>query len=103
MSVYLLLTVFRLTIAVIVAIRACHGPFIDNLVNKTKILGFSSSIKTVPLESIGDIVQFLTRMRCINFVQSFSDLQNFFGMNLNIGGLSLEPAGRLMDHNSRIG
>src|SRR5580658_10328645 len=39
----------------------------------------------------------------VDFVEPPLDLENVLGMPLDVGGLTLESAGRLMNHDSRIG
>src|SRR5438552_10071229 len=51
----------------------------------------------------GDDVDRLGGVLCKNFIQPPAQVQDFLGMDLDVGGLALEAAHRLMDHDARVG
>src|SRR5438552_13449582 len=51
----------------------------------------------------GDGVDRLGGVLCKNFIQPPPQVQDFLGMDLDVGGLALEPAHRLVDHDPRVG
>jgi hypothetical protein len=50
----------------------------------------------------GHLAESLCRAPGVDIVQPLLDLHDIFGVTDNIGSLSFEAAGRLMDHDSRV-
>jgi len=87
------ITVFGLYIGVF------HGcASIQHLVNQPVFHGFLTTQEIIAVRIPGDILDRLAGMVGQYLVQTLASLEDFLGMNLDIRGLPLHPAQRLVDH-----
>ena len=59
--------------------------------------------KVIALHILLDMRQLLSGVLHVNLVEARLQAQNFAGMNLDIGRLTRKTAGRLVNHDARIG
>ncbi|EKF42791.1 prolipoprotein diacylglyceryltransferase [Nitratireductor indicus C115] len=74
-----------------------------DLVDQTEIECFVSGHEVIAVERVLDGFVLLARVLDIDLVQPALQLDDILGMALDVGGLTLEAARRLMNHDARIG
>src|SRR5262245_54990258 len=74
----------------------------NDLVHQAESLGFFWGHEPVALHGIFDGLQVLASVPDVDLVEAIPRFQDLFGMDLDVRGLALEAARRLMDHDVRM-
>ncbi len=73
------------------------------VIDETELLGLLRRHEPVAFHGFLDDTERLTRVFGVDFVQLRAGGEDFLGMDLDVGRLSLVAAGGLMDHDSCVG
>src|SRR5487761_2533951 len=79
------------------------GAIAQHIVHQSVFHRFVRRHEIVPIGVARDRLHALTGVQSQHFVQPPAQVQNFLGVDLDVRGLALEAAHRLMDHDARIG
>src|SRR6185437_15340383 len=74
----------------------------DHRVDQAVILRFVGAHETVALHVAGDFLDRLARVQGIDLVEPPTEVQDFPGVDFDVGGLALRAARRLVDHDPRV-
>src|SRR5436190_14509532 len=74
----------------------------QNLVHYPVLYRVWRSHEKVALGVPGDDLDRLAGVLCKNFIQPAAQVEDFLGVDLDVGRLSLEAAHRLVDHDARV-
>ena len=77
-------------------------PFLDHLVDQAEVLCHLRRQEHIALEGILDLLERLAGMPDINLVEPALEVQDFLGVEHDVGRLALEPARGLVHHDARI-
>src|SRR5262245_15345966 len=76
---------------------------LQDFVDQAELLSLLSSHEVIAVKRFFNYLIAALRMLDIDFVQAPFHLDDVFGMPLDVAGLALEPAGRLVHHDTGIG
>src|SRR6185503_15868312 len=74
----------------------------QRLVHDTVLYRFFGTHEKVALRVPGDGLDRLAAVLGEDLVQAAAQVEDFLGVDFDVGGLALEPAHRLVDHDARI-
>src|SRR3954469_7635317 len=80
-----------------------NGPVFQHSVDQAELLGFAGREELIPLHRPLDLLDRPTRVLNVHLVQTCPGLQNLAGVDLDVGGLALGAARRLVDHDAGVG
>ena len=60
-------------------------------------------MKVIPVGVAGDLLDVLAGVAGEDGVERVAELQHLLGVDIDVRGLTLEPAQRLVDHHPRMG
>src|SRR5881394_842748 len=66
-------------------------PLLDHLVDQAEVLGHVRGQEVVALQRILDFLDRLTSVLDVDFVEPLLQVQDFLGVQHDVGGLALEP------------
>ena len=75
---------------------------LDDGVDQAELLRVIGGHEGVTLHDFLDLFQRLAGMLLIDSVEAATKVENFLCMDLDVAGLALEPATRLVRHNARV-
>src|SRR3546814_4782563 len=83
-------------------VRVVRRALLDHLVNQTEGLRLLARHEIVPLHALLDLVHRAAGVLDVDLVQPLAGPDDLAGVDLDVGGLALEAAGRLVDHHLGI-
>ena len=79
------------------------GALVDHLIDQAVVLGFLGGQEVVALGVVLDLFQRLARALGQDLVQALAGLEDLACVDLDLGGLTLHAAQRLVDHDLGVG
>jgi hypothetical protein len=76
---------------------------LDDLVNEAPIVRLLRVHEHVPLHALLNLVDGLARVFGVDLVEAVAHLEDLLGVDGDVGGLAGRAAGRLVDHDPRVG